>query len=458
MPEIEGIDKKEIEATMRETRIPGVSIAYLEGEGAVETTTVGKTDKHHVSPERAVNADTVFGAASLSKPVFTYLVLKLFEKGVLSREGESPESALDRPLHEILPMEEFFREQGKELSADDIERAKRITPRMILSHQSGLGIDGRAELDFEPGTEYAYSGISLMYLQKAIEHQTGKSIDLLAREEVFEPLGMMHSSFLPPKRPRYMAHTESSRAKSREVPKTPNAANSLHTTASEYTRLMKAWMSDPSPIMQQAFRPQISLREDKQKLPGEAEPAAKSVADDDKSHLAWGLGIGLELDDKDNAIKAFHMGDMNQYRSQVALDLKDKSCVAYFANGRDHKEANGHILGPLAITPKIPIPRAHRWFYEKFRFASHKDELIGGPNFGLRVPPPKPETGSYAKMEAMMPSRSEEPRVDREESKEGKQAPAMPSEPADAGREAEDKSLPSTPTPFRTTPKPPGEN
>lgn len=381
MSEVTGIDRREIERTMRRARIPGVSIAYRGAKGSTETTTLGKTDKHHVRPETKVQADSTFGAASLSKPVFAYLVLKLLEKGVLSREGESPESGLDRPLHEILPLRDFFRKQGQALSPQDIKRAKAITAQMLLSHQSGLGIDGRAQLDFNPGTEYAYSGMGLMYLQKAIEQQTGKSLETLAQEEVFRPLGMTHTSFLPPERPHYMAHTESSRAKSREVPKTPNAANSLHTTARDYTRLMTAWMNDLSPIMQQAFEPQISLAKDKQKLPGESTPAAKDVADDEKSHLAWGLGIGLELE-KGNAVKAFHMGDMNQYRSQVALDLRDKSCVAYFANGRDHKEANGHILGPLAITPKIPMPRAHRWFYEKFRFARNADELIGGPNFG----------------------------------------------------------------------------
>lgn len=227
-----------------------------------------------------------------------------------------------------------------------------------------------------------------MYLQQVIEQQTGQSLEQLAKAEVFEPLHMTHSSFIPPEMPHYMMHTISSEKKSAAIAQQPNAANSLHTTATDYTKLMQAWMQDPSPVMQEAFRPQIILTEDKQKLPGQSEPAARHVPEEDKAHLAWGLGLELELDDNHVATKAFHTGDMNQYRAQMALDLRAQSSIVYFANGRNHKEANGHVLGPLVIMPKIPIPHAHHWFYGKFPFAKKPEELIGGPHFGLRRPDP----------------------------------------------------------------------
>jgi hypothetical protein len=162
-------------------------------------------------------------------------------------------------------------------------------------------------------------------------------------------------------------------------------------------------MRESSPIMQEAFKPQVSLTNDHQVLPGELEPAARNVSPNDKSHLAWGLGLGLELNDEAEAIKAFHTGDMNQYRSQVALDLERKSSIVYFANGRDHREANGHVLGPLIISEKIPLNHAHNWFYGKFQFAKHKDELIGGPKFGLRKPEASPRDQSYVLMTSKMP-------------------------------------------------------
>ena len=91
-----------------------------------------------------------------------------------------------------------------------------------------------------------------MYLQNVIKQVTDQSLETLAQNNVFQPLGMLHSSFLPPDRPGYMAQTISSHAKSKETPKTSNAANSVHTTASDYAKLMTAWMRDPSPIMKQA--------------------------------------------------------------------------------------------------------------------------------------------------------------------------------------------------------------
>lgn len=169
MPEVSGIDKENLESVMRETNIQGVSIAYQSQEGPLEETIIGKTDDAHATPRENVGKDTMLGTASLSKPIFAYLVLKLIEKGVLSRAGESSESGLDRPLHEILSLNDFVKMHGKALSEEDMKKAQAITPRMLLSHSSGLGMDESAKLDFEPGTQHAYSGFCLMYLQQAIE-------------------------------------------------------------------------------------------------------------------------------------------------------------------------------------------------------------------------------------------------------------------------------------------------
>src|SRR5918997_209412 len=67
------------------------------------------------------------------------------------------------------------------------ERYRRITPRMVLSHATGLPNWGgdTLRLGFDPGTDYGYSGEGFLFLQKALERKTGRSLDELARREVF---------------------------------------------------------------------------------------------------------------------------------------------------------------------------------------------------------------------------------------------------------------------------------
>ena len=427
MPEVSVINKENIESVMHETNIQGVSIAYQPPEGPLEETTIGKTDGSHTTPKENVEKDTMFGAASLSKPIFAYLVLKLIEKGLLRENSESCESALDRPLSEIISLEAFVNTHGKSLNTEDRERSLKITPRMLLSHSSGLGMSDVDKLEFEPGTQYAYSGFGLMYLQQAIEQLTNKPLEVLADEEVFKPLGMNRSTFLL---------QEPEPTASSQIPKKAHAHNSVHTTAKDYTAFTRSWMKDPSPFMQKAFEPQIMLTNDQQKVqfPRHSESSAKDVPEYNKAHLAWGLGFGLELDDAGKAIKAFHTGDMSEIRAQVALDLKTQSSVVFFSLGLNHAESNGHVLGPLVITPKIPIPHAYSWFYTKFPFAKSPEELIGGANSGARKPELK--ATHYRREDA-----------DKKDNK------AIPQMVADQVEQKEK----SHQTPFRITPKGPGE-
>ena len=119
---------------------------------------------------------TIFEAASLSKPVFAYMVLRLADRG---------EFDLDRPLYEMLEYPRIAHD----------ERYKRITARIVLSHGTGLPNWGgeKLTLRFDPGTQYGYSGEGFVFLQKTVERVTGRSLDELARREVFEPLGMTRS-------------------------------------------------------------------------------------------------------------------------------------------------------------------------------------------------------------------------------------------------------------------------
>ena len=167
---------RDIPRLLRTSGVPGLSMAVVQDGRVIWTGAFGTVNDSANTP---LDAETIFEAASLSKPVFAYIVLRLAGRGKFD---------LDRPLFEML---EYPR-----LAHD--ERYKRITARMVLSHGTGLPNWGgeRLTLRFDPGTAYGYSGEGFVFLQKALERVTGRPLEELARREVFRPLGMTRSSFV----------------------------------------------------------------------------------------------------------------------------------------------------------------------------------------------------------------------------------------------------------------------
>lgn len=355
----------EIRKTMEDGEIQAVSIASGSDKDKIDTLPIGD------HPER-------FGAASLSKPVFTYLVLKLISAGELK---------LDTNLNEAVKYDEATKQDKKVLSFADFcknvginwidsnenrDRINKFTPAMILSHQTGLPIgyndspdpkyDGKPaplEFDFEPGKGYAYSGLHLMYLQQWIKEKTGRELDDLAWEFVFDKTkaNMPNSSF--------------------KSPKGQNAANSLYTTAEDYARFCIHWMNDPDPLVQQAFVGHVSLKDDPWAV-------REKVSPDTLEHLDWGYGWGLEKDDHGKVIGAFHTGDMNEWRSGVKLDLVEKTATVFFSKSTYQ---NGHLLQEK-IFGKSP---SLDYFFDKFKFARDAEELKSdwreNRSYGIRKEP-----------------------------------------------------------------------
>ena len=101
----------------------------------------------------------------------------------------------------------------------------------------------RLTLQFDPGTAYGYSGEGFVFLQKVLEHVTGRSLEQLARREVFQPLGMTRSSFVWQK--RFAGHAAYAKDWLWNVAPVnryveANAAASLLTTATDYARFVAA--------------------------------------------------------------------------------------------------------------------------------------------------------------------------------------------------------------------------
>lgn len=167
----------DVERLLRLASVPSVSWALVDGD-RITSHCVGVRRAGETTP---VTRDTVYAAASLTKAVLAYVVLGLVHDGAL---------ALDRPVRDYLP-----------LPNPDDPRAGAITARRLLSHTSGWRnwrntASTALTADFEPGARWSYSGEGFFFLQRVAERLTDRGIGQLARERVFEPLGMTRSSLV----------------------------------------------------------------------------------------------------------------------------------------------------------------------------------------------------------------------------------------------------------------------
>lgn len=142
---------------MDSLQIAGMNIAVIENGKVSYVKSFGYRDFKSKTP---MTNETYFEAASLSKPVFAYFVVKLAQQGKID---------LDKPLWEYLPATNI-----------SDERYKKITAKMVLSHSTGLpnwSETNTMELKFEPGTNFSYSGEAYMYLARVVAQLTNSSLE-----------------------------------------------------------------------------------------------------------------------------------------------------------------------------------------------------------------------------------------------------------------------------------------
>ena len=142
----------------------------------------------------AMTIDTIFDMASLTKCIATTTsVMQLFEQGKIR---------LNDPVAAYLPE---FAQNGKQ----------DITVRELLTHYSGLAPDldlktswqgrdaayqmaMRQKLDYPPGARFVYSDINFEVLGFLVEKLSGMSLNDYAAKNIFAPLRMGHTRYLPP--------------------------------------------------------------------------------------------------------------------------------------------------------------------------------------------------------------------------------------------------------------------
>ncbi|MEU4295465.1 serine hydrolase domain-containing protein [Kribbella sp. NPDC026596] len=190
--------------------MPGASWAVIENG---EINQIGSAGVVESGGSAAVTPDTLFQAASISKPVAVLAMLRLVDRGVLDLDEDVNRKLMSwqvPPTGSWQPL---------------------VTLRQLASHSAGLTVHGfpgyRADaavpttvqildgvrptntfgvrVDLVPGTQFRYAGGGTIVMQQLLEDVTGRPFRELVRELVLEPFGMSDSDYAQPLPPELHA-------------------------------------------------------------------------------------------------------------------------------------------------------------------------------------------------------------------------------------------------------------
>lgn len=283
-----------VKVLMDTANVQGLDLAILNKRKTVYLKSYGYKNK--VNAE-LLDTNTVMYGASFSKAVFAFLTMKLVQEKTIE---------LDKPLYKYLsrPISEY--EYFSDLKSD--ERWKLITARMCLSHTTGLpnvrwlhpttGVEdtlGVMKIYFKPGSKYAYSGEGLKLLQLVEEEITGKTVEELAIEKVFSPIGMTRTGYIWHKEfddNFAIGHLEDGTLNPKKKRSKPVASGSLVTTISDYAKFIEFVMQQKGldKIMyEEMLSSQIKIHS-KVQFPTITE---ETTTENRGIDLSYGLGWGL---------------------------------------------------------------------------------------------------------------------------------------------------------------------
>ena len=248
-PNRQGHDSYTLEEMMERYGVPGVSIAVIKDFEIHWAKGYGIAD---VETGAQVNTETLFQAASISKPVAAMAVLKAVQDELFS---------MDDDINTIL--------KSWQLPESPFTKDQPVTPRMLTSHIAGLG-DGFGFPGYKPTdpiptpiqilngdkpsnvgpvpfarspmTAFHYSGGGVTMMQLALTDAVGKPFQDILQKEVLDPIGMTESTFeqpLPPERDKNAtrAHNGSGQAMDAKWHVYPEfAAAGLWTTPSDLAK------------------------------------------------------------------------------------------------------------------------------------------------------------------------------------------------------------------------------
>lgn len=234
--------RESIPKTMKEHKIPGLSLAVVDRDGILWSAGFGRTGngRQRVTPE------TLFSIQSMSKTFTATAVMIAVQDGLLD---------LDTPIAKYLP--EF-----KVNSRWEENPQEKITLRHLLSHTSGLTHEAPVGNNFDArygsfdehimsiqdtwlkhrvGAKHSYSNLGIDLAGYILQVKSGVPFTEYMKQKVFDPLGMPTSSmdydFVEKRSGRAIGHTPFVATIPVAIPMV--AAGGVYTSAAELSRFVQ---------------------------------------------------------------------------------------------------------------------------------------------------------------------------------------------------------------------------
>jgi CubicO group peptidase (beta-lactamase class C family) len=329
-----------LEKRMTELDVPAVSIAVIQDFEVLWARAYGVADR---STGQEADTETLFQAASISKPVTALAVHRLVEAGQLS---------LDVPINDYL--------SSWTLPENELTQATPVTLRMLLSHTGGTTVhgfpgyepgsplpslqqvlDGEApantppiRVDIPPGERFRYSGGGTTIVQQALIDAVGKPFPDLMRELVLEPIGMVDSGFDQP----LPAERAASAAKAHQ-------GDAEHGGPSHvYPELAAAGLwTTPSDLARFAVEIQHALRGDQDAL------IAQETAEQMLTPVVDNVTPGLFHESRHGGAYLEHGGGNRGFRCQLVFHRDQGYGAAVMTNGFQGDVVADEVLNAIAL-------------------------------------------------------------------------------------------------------------
>ena len=330
---------------MKELNVPGVSIAVIHN-GTIEWARGFGVRNSAGAP---VNAETLFQAGSISKPVAAMAALRLVQDGRLS---------LDTDINTHLKSWKF--------PSDPVAEGKPITLRELLTHTAGTTVHGfpgyasnepvptlvqvlngekpantpAIRSEQPPMKEWKYSGGGYTIMQQAVIDVTHQPFPRLLHDTVLAPIGMTRSTYEQPL-------PESLRGNAA----TPYRGNGqpVEGGAHTYPEMAAAGLwTTPTDIAKYAIEVALSLQ-------GKANHVLN--ADMTRQMLTPGMGhwgLGLEIEGTDTNPYFSHGGANEGFRNIFAAYEKTGEGAVVMTNGDNGGQLGDEIMHSIAAEYEWP--------------------------------------------------------------------------------------------------------